>query len=108
MPKPSRGLDLAETAAGLRAHGQTGYLVSSASRDERTAMRQAGARRVREHTTRDVRASSDKPGRLSLRDVACFTGLERVREGLDEAPGGRQRTRGRCGGLEHSARVPVG
>ena len=84
MPKLSRGLDLAgvsvntnrqadiaETAAGLRAHGQTGYLASSASRDERTAMRQAGARRVREHTTKDVRASSDK-ARPSFASRRCM------------------------------------
>ena len=36
---------LAEAAAGLRAHGQTGYLLRVLPSGERTAIRQAGTRR---------------------------------------------------------------
>jgi hypothetical protein len=36
---------LAEAAAGLHAHGQTGYLLRVLPSGERTAIRQAGTRR---------------------------------------------------------------
>ena len=40
-----RALTLAEAAAGLRAHGQIGYLLRVLPSGERTALRQAGTRR---------------------------------------------------------------